>query len=87
MNDSVMHMDEIVARFQKVYVLLDRCRFNDVGELTHGRVVHSGHDRDEVYSYLRKTPNSVLIFSGPGAQEYEGAFLDQGQAWHSHMAT
>ena len=82
--DGILDIDQIVSRFQEVYILLDRCRFNETCDLTHGRVVLSSEDRDEVYTILRKTPNSVVIYSGPGAEEYEGAFLDQGETWSTH---
>ena len=86
-SHGVVEIDEVVSQFPKVYVLLDQCRFSEGGELTHGRVVLSSPDRDEVYSILRKTPNSVIIYTGPGAQEFEGAFLDRGQTWDHHQAT
>ena len=87
MVSTVIGIDKILARFKREYVLLDRCKFSDVNALTHGRVVRSSSDRDEVYAALRSTPNSVIIFAGPEAVEEEGAFLDAGEAWEAISET
>ncbi len=84
---SVLEVEEIIGRFQKEYVLIDQCRFNDGCQLTHGRIVATSSDRDDVYRELRRTPNSVIIFAGPDAWEHEGAFLDEGQVWKTHLVT
>lgn len=76
-------IDDILARFARQYVLLDRCKFSEKNALTHARVVRGSADRDEVYAELRRTPNSIILFAGPGAEDEDGAFLDGGDAWES----
>ena len=87
MVSAVIGIDEILNLFDRQYVLLDRCKFSEVNVLTHGRVVRSSADRDEVYEALLDTPNSVIIFAGPDAEEEEGAFLDAGDAWEATEQT
>lgn len=75
----VESLEAIVRRFPAHFVLVDQCRFDDRGRLTHGRVIDATPDRDAIYAQLRQNPNSVIIFTGPNAQDEDGAFLDGGQ--------
>ena len=84
---TVLEIEEIIARFREEYVLIDMCRFNDGCQVTHGRIVATSSNRDDVYRQLRQTPNSVIIFAGPDAMEHEGAFLDEGRAFKTHLVT
>ncbi|MCA8961124.1 MAG: hypothetical protein KDC38_11455 [Planctomycetes bacterium] len=79
----ICSLTEILDSYRDRFVLLDTCRFDEVGRLTHGRVLENSPDRDVVYNALRTHPNSVIIFAGPDAGELEGAFLDSGMAWAS----
>ena len=83
MVSVVLGIEEILERFERQYVLLDCCKFSEINELTHGRVVRSSSDRDDVYDALRATPNSVIIFAGPDGADEDGAFLDGGKAWET----
>ena len=84
---DVLSISEILARFQKEYVLLDQCRFDDRGcSITHARVVSSSDNRDEVYRRLHDTPNTVIVYAGPQGIEQDGAFLDGGSQWDHHSA-
>lgn len=76
---ELLGIREIVSHYPRHYVLLDRCRFDEVHELTHGQIVRSSEDCDEVYDALREHPNSVIIFTGQVTGEEEGAFLDRGR--------
>ena len=85
---DVLSITEILARFQREYVLLDQCRFEDGGcSITHARVVSSSDNRDEVYRRLHDTPNTVIVYAGPKGIEQDGAFLDGGSQWESHALT
>jgi len=69
-------LDEITRRYPGHWVLLDSCRFDDDGAITHGRVIYRTTDRDEAYRELHRHPNSVLIFLGTLKEESDRPFLD-----------
>lgn len=71
-------IDEIVERYPSQFVLVDSCRFDDAGKLTHGRILEQSADSDPVYQSLREHPNSVIVYTGPDVHEVEGAFLAVG---------
>ena len=73
---SVQSIDEITRIFPGEWVLLDSCRFDDEGSVTHGRVLFRSRDRDEAYRALHQHPNSILIFLGTLAEEEDRPFLD-----------
>ena len=74
---------EILERYAHSYVLLDSCKFDATGRVTHGSVIDVSPDPDAVYSRLQEHPTSLILFAGPEDAELEGAFLDSGQAWES----
>lgn len=78
---DVLDLSAVLDRFRGHFVLLDQCKFGERNQLTHGRVLRTSPDRDEVYDALRAHPNSVIIFTGPLPEDEEGAFLDAGEAW------
>lgn len=80
-TETVVSLEDVVRIFPNHFVLCDQCRFDTHGRVTHGRILESTSDRDRVYSRLREHPNSVIVFTGPGGDEEDGAFLDGGQAW------
>ncbi|MFQ5654257.1 MAG: hypothetical protein ACE5GW_05965 [Planctomycetota bacterium] len=80
-NRRIIRLQEILKHFPESYVLIDHCRFNDRGRLTHGFVCCSTPDRDTVYQALRDHPNSVIIYTGPVDEDTDGAFLDSGRVW------
>jgi hypothetical protein len=69
-------LDAITRLYPGEWVLLDSCRFDDDGSITHGRVIFRTGDRDEAYRELHRRPNSVLIFLGTLAEEQDRPFLD-----------
>ena len=85
LQPEVFEIDQIVSRFPRRYILLDSCRFSDGLQVTHGRVVQTSDDREEVYAALRQTPNSVIIYAGPGGDS-EGAFLNGGLQVESSLS-
>ncbi|MGE3163628.1 MAG: hypothetical protein AB7O52_01840 [Planctomycetota bacterium] len=83
---DLLDIREILTRFPRHYVLLDRCRFDEFHEVTQGRVVRASSERDQVYNALREHPNSVIIYTGPVGSDLEGAFLDHGRVWEACAA-
>ncbi|MCI0652489.1 MAG: hypothetical protein L0Z55_11475 [Planctomycetes bacterium] len=83
---NVVAVSEIIGRFPASFVLIDRCKFTDRFELTHGRVVLTSNTQEPVYEALRECPNSMVIYTGPGAEEADGAFIDRGATWGSLAA-
>lgn len=78
-TENVVALEDILKIYPNHFVLCDRCRFDSGGRVTHGRILDSTTDRDRVYSKLREHANSVIVFTGPDAEEMEGAFLDGGE--------
>ena len=76
MSVAGQSLDDITRLYPGEWVLLDSCRFDDEGSITHGRVIHRTRDRDEAYRELHRRPNSVLIFLGTLAEEEDRPFLD-----------
>ena len=63
-GSDLLAVDELCSKFRDHFVLLDQCKFSERYELTHGRVLRSSAERDEVYQALREHPNSVVVFTG-----------------------
>ncbi len=80
-------IEDIIDLFPSQYVLLGSCRFDDRGQLTHGRVLESSTDSDDIYDALRTNPNSVIIYTGPDSLDHDGAFLDSGQVWEARSVS
>jgi hypothetical protein len=76
LNPKSQALDEITRLYPGEWVLLDYCRFDDEGSITHGRVVFRSQDRNEAYRELHQQPNSVLIFLGTLTEEEDRPFLD-----------
>ncbi|MEM7167848.1 MAG: hypothetical protein AAF581_20520 [Planctomycetota bacterium] len=72
---DVIAVDELCSKFRSHYVLLDLCRFSEQHALTHGRVLRSSAERDDVYRALHEHPNSVVVFTGPVDDEVEEPIL------------
>ena len=47
--DDILTVEEIEARFQSEWVLVDEPLTNEALEVQRGRVIFHGKDRDEVY--------------------------------------
>ena len=80
---QVLPVERIMQLFSRAYVVLDTCRFDDEGRVTHGRVLCSTPDREEAYEALRQHPNSMILFAGPSDDEADGAYLDGGRVWEA----
>ena len=69
-------IEEITRQYPGEWVLLDSCRFDNAGAVTHGRVIFHSSDRDEAYRQLHQNPNSILMFLGTLSPEQDRPFLD-----------
>ena len=69
-------IEEITRQYPGEWVLLDTCRFDNSGAVTHGRVIFHSADRDEAYRELHQNPNSILMFLGTLSPEQDRPFLD-----------
>jgi hypothetical protein len=54
--NELMTMEEIETRFPEEWILIDRPEKNEHDQVTRGRVVFHGPDRDEVYAKALELP-------------------------------
>jgi len=60
---EILTMDEIRARFEGEWVLLEDPRTNDVLEVQSGKVLHHSKDRDEVWQQaIARKPGRFTVF-------------------------
>jgi hypothetical protein len=66
--EQVLTLDEIKARFDSEWVLLDEPQASDALQVRAGKVLHHSKDRDEVYrkAVELKPKHFAVLYTGTG---------------------
>ena len=61
-----MTVEEMRARFQGEWILIENPQTNEALEVIGGKVIHHGKDRDEVYRHavVQRPKRSAIVYTG-----------------------
>ena len=64
--DEQMTVEEMRARFQGEWILIENPQTNEALEVTAGKVIHHGKDRDELYRHavFLRPKRSAILYTG-----------------------
>lgn len=73
--DNIMTVEDMRARFESEWVLVENPQTNDALEVLKGKILHHSKDRDEVYrkAIALRPKRSAIVYTGEIPEDMEVA--------------